>query len=317
LGIEGYEGVLSYLIPANDNIDILYGHEVSLRDQLKPTKKLIRFSEEWVHSAVFIKGLSRSSNCFKLCSVYKNGILLSSSDLQVPRGAFWYGYGPRYLPMPRILVNITGPGKQSVDLARTRFIEEDEHWAKPIFSAYVRYIINKSIEKLLSLDPIERAYQLGRISIFHNIEPECLWQAFPQDYWPFIFLDENGCFIGDEWRNISKDSINFFPISRNSGDFLFFSDMSKTLLSEFYSKWRGDKILIQHDYYNFPNSTAGTTAQYLWSTPIKQSHCLGAILFLNPPWEGYPPFFQKTLVPREANDLTSSFEDLLPDLPSI
>ena len=124
-------------------------------------------------------------------------------------------------------------------------------------------------------------------------------------------LDENGCFIGDEWKNISNDSINYFPISRNSGDFLFFSDMSKTQLSEFYSKWRGDKILIQHDYYKFPNSIAGTTAQYLWSTPIKQSHCLGTILFLNPPWEGYPPFFQKILVPRGANALTSSIEDLL------
>jgi len=310
LGMKGYEGVLSYLIPANDSIDILYGHEVSFRDRSTVPKKLIRFSDESMRSAFFIKGLSRSSAIFKLCSVYMNGILLSSSDLQIPNGIFGRGYGPRYLPLPRISLNIIKPRMQSVDLARTRFEEEDEHWSKPIFSAYIRYIIDKSIDKLLSLDPIERAYQLGRISIFHNIEPEFLWQAFPQDYWPFIFLDENGCFIGDEWINISNDPINYFPYC-DTGDFLFFSDMSRTQLSEFYSKWRGDKILIQHNYYKFPNSTAGTTAQYLWSTPIEQNYCLGAIRFLNPPWEGYPPFFQKIIVLRETNDSTSSIEDLL------
>lgn len=314
LGLNDYEGVISYLVPNSDNIDIGYGQELITicNNESRNDYKTIRFQEDWnlwKKKTQPTLEISRSSGFSKSFSVYKDGILIPSSS--PPPYEVWPISGPRVLPMPRLVVNLAKGRIGTVNLSRTKLLDEGEHWAKPIYNAFINYTLNKYRDKLLALEPVERAYKLGRISVFHNIDIQHLWHLFPHDHWPLIFLESGGDITGDDWMNISKSSISLFPLHDDTGTFLSLSEKSDKWLDEFFSKWIGERVLVQNIWHKFPNSSAGTCAKHLCDVPLKESFFLGKICFLEPPWEGNPPLLQKILFPIGNTNDSKSIEDIL------
>ena len=253
--------------------------------------------------------ISRSSVSSKNISVFKDGILIPS--ISTPPYEVWPISGPRALPIPRLVVNITKGRIGTVNISRTELLDEGEHWAKPIYNAFINYILNKYKDKLLALEPVERAYKLGRISVFHNIDIHRLWHLFPHDRWPLIFLESGGYIKGEDWVNVSKSSISLFPLHNDTGTFLSLSEKPDKWLDEFFSKWIGEQVLVQNIWHKFPNSLAGTCAQHLCDVPLKKYFYLRKICFLEPPWEGNPPMLQRILYPIENTDGNKSIEDIL------
>lgn len=298
LALGGYEGVLRYLVPISDDIDILYGNELrTICDSgHKYDQKRIRIQDDWNHlKNQHTLGLSRSSSYSNNLLVYKDGILIPSAS--PPPLELWDLSGPRFLPAPRLVVNITNSKLGTVNLSRTELKDEGEHWAKPIFEAFIKYILDKYKDELLAMGPIERAYKLGRISIFHNISLEKIWEGFPHNNWPLIFLDSGGEITGEDWVNISEKCVNLFPLHDDTGTFLSLSKKSHEWFDELFGKWIGERVLIQNMWHGFPNSVAGTRSKYLCDIPLEKFHFFGKIRFLQPPWEGNPPMLQKILCP--------------------
>lgn len=314
LGLNNYEGVISYLVPNSDNIDIGYVHElITISNKgLKEEPKKIRFQEDWNLWKRRNQGtteISRSSSVSKTFSVYKDGILIPSSS--PPPHEIWPLLGPRSLPAPRLVVNLAKGKIGTVNLSRTELLDKCEHWVKPIYNAFANYILNKYKDDLLDLEPIERAYKLSRISVFHNIDLENLWQIFPQDRWPLIFLESGGKIVGEDWVNISETPVNLFPLQDDTGTFLSLSEKSDKWFDEFFCKWNGERVLVQNIWHRFPNSIAGTRANRLCDIPIKKFYFVEEVCFLQPPWEGNPPLLQKVSYPISNLNKYNSIENIL------
>ncbi len=296
LKLDGYEGVLSYLVPASDNIDLSYSNNIIDIKENKSKERLekirIKHGDDHLKSESIIR-YSRSSSRSEFFKIYKDGILIPSSA-NIPND-IWNLSGPRALPIPRLVVNLKNSDLGTVNISRTELKDKNEHWSIPIYNAFLHYILNKYKNKLLAMDPIERAYELGRILVFHNISAESFWQMFPQSQWPFIFLESDGKIVGENWENILESRVNLFPLHDDTGTFMTLSKMSDRDFNELFAKWNGEKVLIQNIWNRFPDSIAGTTAKHLCDIPIKKNHFLGEIRFLQAPWEGDPPLLQRVL----------------------
>lgn len=312
LGLVGYEGVLEYLVPIRDNIDIAYSGELINihNNEFKYDHKKIRSREGWNYwNYRQILGLSRSSRYSMAFSLYKDGVLIPSVSY---RALYLEGLsmsGP--LPLPRLIVNLTNDRLGTVNLSRTELIIEGKHWKNTLFKTFINHILNKYMDELLAMGPIERAYKLGRISAFHNIDIEKFWEVFPHDSWPLIFLDSKGEIIGDDWVNISKTQINLFPLHDGIMTDLKPSERTDKWFEELLGKWSGERVLIQKFQNIFPDSAAGRIARNLCDIPIKKFYFFKKINFLHPPWEGNPPLPQKVLYPINDEEKYNSLEDLL------
>lgn len=218
LGLEGYAGVLTYLVP-RDDIDAEggdgSGSRFSVRGKDKSVPKIVRLTGQFDFGWVEPVGMSHSSKRSSTYAVYRDGILLSTasapeSPLGLKSRVQCYGCG-RYLPVPQIVVNLPKTKSPRVDLARSKILGQHEHWDSPVYHAYLHHLFEKSLKDLLALDPAERLYQLGRIIAFYNIRPESLLQVFPHERLPVPFLEAGGRINALEWQEVGTDALYLFP----------------------------------------------------------------------------------------------------------
>jgi hypothetical protein len=302
LGLEGYDGVLSYLIPINDRIDMRYGRfniaEVITRGQVESSQKQVRRRGHWdSYYWPETVGVSRTGRHSPRYAVYRDGILLSTtSPPSLAETHFYFGV----LPIPRIVVNLPKSKVPRVDLARTRLLEQPEHWDAPIFQAHLHRLLEISMKELLAIDPAERWYQLGRLIAFHNIEPDNLWQVFSHEHWPLPFLEAGGRLIFSEWQEMSSHAIYECPKLLRSE--LIEMSRCQWLTQEKYEgpllQWTGERCVVAD--FAYAESSVVRVAGKLWEIPVNKSHCFAAIRFLRPPWEDNPPLFQKVWLPIDV-----------------
>jgi hypothetical protein len=300
LGLEDYDGVLSYLVPVNDRADLRYvgpsAAEVIIRREPGNTREKVRHYETWsLYDSTETIGVSRTGRHSSSYTVYRDGILVPTTSVPILPEEHLY---IRSLPVPRIVVNLPKRKAPRVDLARTQLHDQSEHWAAPVFQAHLHRLFEISIKDLLSKDPAERWYQLGRLIAFHNIDPENLWQVFPQEHWPLPFLEAGGRLNFLEWQEIASIPIYQFPdilsyeINRMSQCLLLTQDKYEGFLFQ----WAGERSVV--DVYG--GSAALRIAANLWQIPVNKSHCFAAIRFLHPPWESNLPLFQKIWLPIDV-----------------
>lgn len=309
LGLEGYDGILTYLVPIDDGIDLKSGIEetkVVIRGQAERVIKRIRWSRN--RREPFSPGeavsMSRSSSHPPTCAVYRDGILLPAV---LPPG-LWFR-GTEGLPPPLLVVNLPKSRTPRVDLARIQLREQPECWDLPIFRAHLRHLSEAPLKDLLALDPAERLYQLGRFIAFHNIEAKDLWEVFPHEHWTLPFLEAGGRLNVLEWQEVAANVI-YLPPEPIWNELI---EMSRRWLTqEKYEgplvQWDGERCIVSH----FSGYTAATEeAGNLWRFPVEESHRFAAIRFLHPPWESEPPLLQRIWLPMEIPEELSDIESVL------
>jgi len=317
LGLEGYEGSLTYPIPTDDKIDLEAhgsGEETTaiIRGGAEYIEKQTRWYGDWedYFSGKFI-GMNRSSKHSQAYAVYRDGILLS--QVSSPGLREYETSGEKVLPVPLFVVNIPKLQTLSVDLSRTHLLEQSKRWDAPILEAHRRLLIEKSLKDLLSMEPIERWYQLGRLIAFHNIEADELWEIFPHDYWPVLILEAEGRLNALEWKDIASDALYLFPedINDELGTVANCQLITQEEYKGFLRKWNGERCNVSDlGVRNVPTSSI-LKASDLWSVAIRKSHCLSSIRFLKPPWKGSPPLVQKIFVPMKIPESPPDIELLL------
>ena len=313
LGLKGYEGSLTYPIPNDDKVDIegYYNFNAAaiIRGRPEYIKKQTRSLDEWEdYSSVKFLGMSRSSKYSKAYAIYRDGVLLS--QISPPAYAAMTG---KALPVPRLVVNIPKSQTLRVDLSRTHLLEQSKRWDAPILEAHRRLLIEKSLKDLLSMEPIGRWYQLGRLIAFHNIEAGELWEIFPHDYWPVLILEPECRLSALEWKGIASGVLYLFP--EDFSDELVTVAHSQLITQEEYKgflrKWNGERCHVSNLGGRDVSTSSISKASDLWSTAISKSHCLAFIRFLKPPWKSSPPLLQKIFVPMEIPESPPDIELLL------
>jgi hypothetical protein len=315
LGLKGYEGSLTYPIPTDDKVDMeAHGHGLDataiIRGRPEYITKPTRFLDKWEdYFSGESVGMSRSSKHSQTYAVYRDGILISQTS--APGLRQYEEKGP--LPVPRLLVNIPKSQTLMVDLSRTHLLEQSKRWDAPILEAHRRLLIEKSFKHLLSLEPIERWYQLGRLIAFHNIEADELWEIFPHDSWPVLILEPECWLNALEWKDIASDELYLFPqdFSDELGTVAHYQLITQEEYKGILRKWNGERCHVSDLGVRHVSTSSISKASDLWSTAISKSHCLVSIRFLKPPWKSSPPLLQKIFVPMEIPESPLDIELLL------
>jgi len=317
LGLRGYEGSLTYPIPTDDKVDMgahAHGFDATaiIRGRPEYITKQTRFFDKWedYFSGEFVV-MSRSSKHSQAYAVYRDGILLS--QVSSPGLRQYETTVEKVLPVPRLVVNIPKSQTLRVDLSRTHLLEQSRRWDAPILEAHRRSLIKKSLKDLLSMEPIERWYQLGRLMVFHNIEADELWEIFPHDYWPVLILEPECWLNALEWKDMASDALFLFPedIRDELGKIAHCQWVTQEEYKGFLRRWNGGRCHVSDLGFRDVSTSTISKASDLSSVAIRKSHCLASIRFLKPPWKGSPPLVQKIFVPMETWESPPDIELLL------
>jgi len=318
LDLEGYDGVYTYLVPSTDEVDLVTRVEretlILIRGQTESDRGwLLRWSQGWTPKPGEMVGISRSSSHSPTYAVYRDGILLATAS---PPEPLWQACS-RVLPLSRLVLNLPKSRAPRVDLARTQFLGQPAQWALPVFQAHLQHLSETSLKDLLAQDPAQRCYQLGRLITFYNIDAESLWQVFPHERWPLLFLEAGGSLNVLEWQEVAADVIYESPGAISEG---LEEMLQRWLTRDEYEgplvKWDGERCAVSlkgiHSMQRrLSTGKAVSRAASLWQVPVKKSHRLTAIRFLLPPQEEGPPLLQSIWRPKEIPEEVPDIEELL------
>jgi hypothetical protein len=170
LGLEGYEGVYTYLTPIEDEVDLVTRSEretlILIRGQAEFDRGQLHWSRAWTSELSEMVGISRSSSHSPTYAVYRDGILLATAS---PPKPLWQACS-RVLPLSRLVLNLPKSRAPRVDVARTQLLGQQEQWALPVFQAHLQHLSETSLKGLLEQDPAERWYQL----VHHGVNPSAV-----------------------------------------------------------------------------------------------------------------------------------------------
>jgi len=305
LGIEDYEGNLTYLVPSNEWIDFSdVGDIITENKDHKYKEKRVRCDSGWsYYSAEQELGLSKSSTYSRSCSIYRDGILIPSVSRPNKLNNRLEG-----LPTPRIVANLSKKRAPIVDLARTKFYEQHDHWYDLVYIKHIKKICDHSLKRLVDLAPLERLFQMGRIVAFDCIKAIDLWNVFPHDHWPVAFMKPHGKIIAEEYKNVSNSPLFKFPIPL-AIDALYDALKSNTY-NGYLNNWMGNNVHIDNSGPTYQLSMGLRGALEISNVLVKQSYKEAYAQFIQPPWEGNPPLIQVVLVQEENIREMINIEDL-------
>jgi len=314
LGLDGYDGILVYPVPVAKDTDFESrgSHQSVLRSggETGYHESILRWLSDWAdygnRNAV---GISRSSSHPPRYAVYRDGILLSTLDSE-NYPDFGHAYNPNILPPPRLVVNLPKATTPRVDLARTQVVRQAEKWFNPIVKAHVRCVYEASADKLLTSEPAERIYGLARLMLYDNIQYEDLREIFPAERWPLVFVESSGRIYGSELADVESEIVYLCPepfreelIELLSYRFLRWGAYDGSLVA-----WAGERFLAGFDVQQ-PNWERRDSVMYsmmsMCETLLYESHYVGGVRFLSPPWEGNPPLSQNILLPMKPLETTA------------
>lgn len=308
LSLKGCEGVITFPVPIDDSTDTSHGSEIIFWSQDKNENRTrVRLGSDWNGYYKGGSSLSRSAYHANKYAVYVNGILLPRASIP---GIFMDDRLDQFTE-PKILINFTNKNAPKIDLARTQLSGRSNHWYQPLYESYIKYIKETFLDKLLDLDTFERLYQMSRIILFYNVHSYDLWQFFPHEHWPLLFL-QGGNLTCLEWGAISSEQIFGSPIPlENTMNIPFLSDwLAQKNYSGHICNWSGDKFLVKHENI-FGSSQATNIAERLCWLPIWKTHNFSAIRFLTPPWEGVPSLVQRIYIPNKECEPIQEVELIL------
>lgn len=295
-GLEEYEGILTYLVPIRDDVDI-DNNEAFVQGRRSGQK--VRLANR------ILAGLSRSSVCDKYLMVFRDGILLPTTSFKY-RSFRVGGIGSK------LVINLKSKNTSRIDLARTRLLDFEDVWYKPIITAHNNKLLGNCLSELLSLEPQRRFYQMIRICLYHGIDPMEMWEIFPHDYWVIPFLGDGGQLKFLELREVRKSYINLMPDNfKNFMDDIIF----ESIVGDRYvplSQWKGGQTLISFNDNVFTIFTNfGRIASDLTIIPFNKSHKFTSIRFVQSPWGSDKYLIQKVLSPVEISTDKPNFKELL------
>lgn len=316
LQLDGYAGVLTYLVPGDQRGDV--GHAVGYGDEVRtslwvrgddgiPRKEQIRWARHDTGDNVAATGLSPSCSHPQSYAVYRDGILLPRATAP----SLWLRESLAPLPPQSYVVNLPKSIAPTIDLARTALIPRDQPWDAPIFQAHLSRLCEAHVENLLALEPGERLYQLGRIVAFHRIPVQDLWNSFPHDQWPIAFLHPEGVLQVVNWEDVAPGVIYCVPefIRRQLGELAICQWLTQVEYHGPLLHWRGERCEAMTALGGFLSAALGGCAAMFY-VAAWDSYVSDGCRFLSGPWGNEPPLLQWCWRPIDERE-PPAVEDVL------
>ena len=308
LGLDDYEGILSYLVPIDNDtaftegprgyeaLKVLSSNHPDMKD------KVVRMMQEWLGqlSPTSIKG---ERGTFESESVYREGILVPHTKIRTSSPARYSTIRNRV----RLIVNVPKSRAKEISLARNQILTDSREWAGPIFAAHTRALAQKHrTSDMKAWQPPHSLFTLASFMIFHNLSTEELASIFPRDDWPFVFVQTNGKVVWKRYGEIVHHPINCMPdpLSRVNAH-LMQNLMESKEIPQIFTFWRGPDTLID-DYATWHGSNNDSiilsALRNIIRDCIEMSHRFDTVIFLAPPWKTGPPLLQEVWVPKKDSD---------------
>jgi len=327
LGLDDYEGVLSYPVPIDENTDFTGGPrgydalKVLASDRPNMVGKFIRMTRGWQGQLLPVQ--SRTGEMYLECNnVYRDGILVPHVEVR----ASSLSRPSPISHLTSLVVNIPKTRSKEISLARNQIVTDSHEWAGPIFSAHTKALERKyCIPGQRLPQPSRYLFRLASFMVFHGLSIEQLSEVFPRENLPLPFLQTNGRVIFKRYGEIIQHPINRSPDPLSHVNTrLMRSLVEDKEIPELYTFWRGPDTLID-DYATWGGSNGDSiilaSLRHLIIDFIEMSHRFDNVIFLSPPWKGSLPLLQEIWVPKKDSDrlpnkLIESKLDLLSRDPS-
>jgi len=176
LGLNDYEGILSYPVPLDKDTDFTGGpREYDALKVLKSNQpdligKFVRMTHGW-HGQLLARGNIGEEMHYNTGSVYRDGILVPHVTIRVPSHVEHYITNH----LTCLIVNIPKSKSKDISLARNQIITDSSEWAGPIFNAHLEMLKRKySSNDLEPSHPQRYLFRLASFMLFHGLSSEQL-----------------------------------------------------------------------------------------------------------------------------------------------
>jgi hypothetical protein len=312
LGLNDYEGVLSYPIPLEEDTDFTGGPrgydalKVLTSGSTKMVGKFVRITRGWKGQLLPVQ--SRTGEMYFECNnVYRDGILVPHVEIRTSSLS-------RPSPISHLtslIANIPKTRSKEISLARNQIVTDSHVWAEPIFSAHSEALKRRYwIPGQRPLKPSRYLFRLASFMLFHGLSIEQLCEVFPPEDWPFPFLQTNGSVEFKRYAELIHRPINRSPDPLSHvNTHLMRCLMEDKEIPQLCSFWRGPDTMID-DYATWGGANGDSiildSLRHIIVDSIEISHRFDSVIFLNPPWNSSPPLLQEIWVPKKDSDHLSS-----------
>lgn len=304
LDLEGFEGIISFLVPISSNID----SSIMVTPQFfnvgkYDERKTIRYVESWEHDFSYRDiHLSRSSKKKKNFAIFRQGVLLSETEPPF----FLSRHVSRELSGPFSLINIPIRKDDKINVARTSIERSTKSWDVILVEKIFNYIMDKNFDYVNKLSDSERFYQIGRFMEIYQLFPLDIILSKYSNLLSIPLLEKDGHLNFINYKNLSTKEIQTVPepLKDEVTKHYFSKFLAKREYEGFLKYWQGNGyISIETEKYGYGCSAGINSATQIIELAIKHSHHLTSIEFIEPPYQQFPPMVQKKYIPNKGRSV--------------
>ena len=312
LGLFGFEGVISYLLPSGEYkwISTFYEHSEDSGLELYPIegeKKNVRWKSEW--GVQYSRGLSeparvsRSANARINCQVFRDGVLIPGAELPED---FQRVLSRPHFPLPKLVINLLGKKDADLDIARSQIRTSGEHWFEPINNSLMAKLRQEFISQTTHLAVKDVVLTLGLFFEAYRLRLKFL-DSLKRSEIPVMTLNHEGRLEVVTWDCFEGNAIRVTPkiLSRELGK-LVNSYYLRNEYDGYLSQWQGDTAVISSS--SLPEIRV-EAVQWITDSLLETSCFPNEVVLLRPPGEDLPFLVQEVWHYRDRT-LESSLKSI-------
>ena len=261
LGLEGYEGSASYLMPLDDSY--IYSEGVNHSSSTSGTVRTLIISLDQAEPCAEFtlripvnffgyeqlpkSGIAPSSMQAPEVAVYRNGILVP--DAPTPYRDHWFQYNAPPLPLPVLKINlpmcIAGPTDVSRRTLRVR--DGKASWDKPVWHGVLKRLQENEFAEANSLHPAARIMRFAKLARHYCLTYEEIMALIPRESLPIAVLSSGGNASVSEVPLTPGFSFLGAPVMLEHAVFALIGwspSKCNSTLSSLVSRWEGEFSIV-------------------------------------------------------------------------
>lgn len=314
LGLEDYEGSVTYVTPRSNDATISRRYEIGADDGLVLVtggqKVHMRCERSYGSLWMGKSGLSRSSQSNHALAVYRDGLLLADAEPPKRENRILMFSSMIQWPPPALMVNLPKNVSGVPDVSRRALLGTANTWDEPIWRGVTTYLATHTIPEILTEKCLPRIRSLSKLAHFYHLTPDELAKLVPPEKWPLPTLMpgkgveiRDGCLSpgGKVW---SAPSYLESTIS-SACDFASFGSSPESAQA-YLQKWKGESGIAILDSVRIYSDDMTT----FWFAATKWQmertlHPL-SLRFVSPPFPGLPPLSETEYILLEPKQILES-----------
>jgi hypothetical protein len=188
LGIQDFEGWVSYVVPKNERCQVRWEYSsVFVGEQIDgKTRTELRLARRRPRMAI-----APSSSRNAHFTVYRDGLLIADAT---PPGGYYDSARAATAPWPApvLRVNLPKASAGAVDVARRTFKGLSKTWDHQIWNQVGTRLRDQEFLKELLSEPSVRLDRFAELACVYGLDEDDLIKLVPQELWPGPVLEETG-----------------------------------------------------------------------------------------------------------------------------